>query len=641
MMPNLNWIPERYPQAGGMAAEGFIQLLGQPSLSLIELLVRETTQNSWDARATKRNVEMEFKYLLLEEDSRELRNFKDNLFKNRPSPKQFTSLHKTLLKRSIPLLIIRDTNTAGLGGVTRADVRTELGAFNRYRRFLLNIGEQHHPEFGGGAYGYGRSICFRASTCRTSIIYTRTSDDIEEAESRFVIVSYGPEFETGQKRYNGRHWWTTAGSEGIPATGRQADDLAKSIGLRPYEEHERGTTVAVIDPELDMTGDEICQSLSLSILYHLWPKYANVDGKKPSMSFKVMNGSLEVPVLKPESHPVLKNYVSALAFIKKVSLGVPTHEPPLGMKHHAVLTRSDAKIGPNTFYGDLVEFVYPRPLVAPVAEDPSEADETSVLTDLRQKFESLSHHVAIMRTPELVVTYIEVTPQISDDVSIGGVFRSADGDTNERLRKSEPPAHDNWNELCSDKDAKKVARRVLKKIKDTFHHRPEEGPSDRRDGDNKGALAIGGAIGELIWSEVGNAPGGTLSPVGDGTRGGRPGGGHRKKTAIDIEPPVMVGAQESMLTVSWRVSIGPSTGKSSYSIQVKLLTGDGDRLEVVDPNIELPRITSVTRTSNPMVTTKLNVISHDVTPVAGGEIIQVEVCFERGTVPTITFEEVK
>jgi hypothetical protein len=42
-----------------------------------------------------------------------------------------------------------------------------------------------------------------------------------------------------------------------------------------------------------------------------------------------------------------------------------------------------------------------------------------------------------------------------------------------------------------------------------------------------------------------------------------------------------------------------------------------------------------------MVTTKLNVISHDVTPVAGGEIIQVEVCFERGTVPTITFEEVK
>jgi hypothetical protein len=637
-MASLNWIPEKYPQAGGIAAEGFIQLLGQPNLSILELLVRETTQNSWDARARKGRVEIEFKHKLLQKNSRELRSLKENFFAQRPTSKQFESLHRTLSKDSIPLLIIRDINTAGLGGVTRADRAPAEGTFNRYRRFLLNIGEQHHPELGGGAYGYGRSICFRASSCRTAVIYTRTDDDLDVPESRIVVVSYGPEFEKSSTRYTGRHWWTTAGSEGLPTVGRKADQFAQSIGLKPYGENERGTTVAVIDPDLDMPSDEICETLALSILYHLWPKFASLNGNKGAMTFRVMNDEKLVPISAPETHPILKNYVAALAHIKKLADPSSTAELPLGMKCHKVLTRHNAAETPKTLIGHLVEFKYPKLIVAPTNYEAPDSDEVSVLSDLKQKFESLTHHVAIMRTPDLVVNYVSVPVANSDDISIGGVFRSTDGLPNERLRKSEPPAHDDWNINCSDKDAKTTARRTMKVIENVFFQKSNSSSISSHGGDNKGALAIGGAIGELIWSEIGDAPGGPGTTTSGGGTSGNGGGGKPRsnKTVISLDAPVMKNAKGSVLTASWRVEFGPSKKKETYSVEVRLLTGDGEKTEELASSLSLPRISTISRSSSSTTKTPLiNALVHNVTPSISGETFDIEVNFERGTVPTI------
>src|SRR3954465_5566363 len=46
----MDWIPEPKPPSGGLAAEGFYKLLGRPRLDPLTVLVRETAQNSWDAR---------------------------------------------------------------------------------------------------------------------------------------------------------------------------------------------------------------------------------------------------------------------------------------------------------------------------------------------------------------------------------------------------------------------------------------------------------------------------------------------------------------------------------------------------------------------------------------------------------------
>ena len=41
---------ECFKAAGGMTADGMKKLLGTPALSLLETVIRETVQNSWDAR---------------------------------------------------------------------------------------------------------------------------------------------------------------------------------------------------------------------------------------------------------------------------------------------------------------------------------------------------------------------------------------------------------------------------------------------------------------------------------------------------------------------------------------------------------------------------------------------------------------
>jgi hypothetical protein len=643
-MPALNWIPEKYPPAGGMAAEGFIALLGEPNLSLVELLVRETTQNSWDARERRSRVEMEYRYCVLEEGSRELRNLKENIFGSRPTARHFPALNKTLAKDRIPLLIVRDVNSKGLGGVTRADRASNGEHSNRYRKFLLNVGEQKHPEFGGGSYGYGRSICFRVSSCRTAVVYSRTGDDLARPESRLVVVSYGPEFDRSGESFNGRHWWTTASSEGQPITGQRADHIAQSIGIRPYAEEERGTTVAVVDPEFDdMSSTDVCQSIALSIRYHLWPKYAKIDDKRPAMGFKVFDGTEEIPLGRPETDPVLKNYVSALTLIRRTTSGGPVDALPLGMNIHKVLTRTNAADSPSSTLGHLVEFTYPKVLQPPVVVDNTEPDEVPVLTDLRRKMNSLNHHVAIMRSPELVVTYIEVPARTSDDIAVGGVFRSTDDDSNRRLRKSEPPAHDDWNVGCNDREAKAAARRVKRVIHDTFAIRPTAGPIAGHGGNNKGAVVIGGIIGDLLWSERGNAPGG--SPVGSGGKGRGNGSGKtgsRRVTPISIGVPSMRSAQGGILTAEWEISFGKSVGaRETFSIEVKLMTGDGDRTENIEPTMDFPRLHTVQRMNGENTkVTPIDSITHNLSPDPAGETVRIGVRFERGTAPTIEVTKV-
>lgn len=643
-MPSLNWIPEKYPPAGGMAAEGFIALLGEPNLSLIELLVRETTQNSWDAREPRSRVEMEYRHCVLEKNSHELRNLKENVLGQRPSAKQFPMLNKTLAKDRIPLLIVRDLNTKGLGGVTRADKASNGEKSNRYRKFLLNVGEQKHPEFGGGSYGYGRSICFRVSSCRTAVVYSRTHDDLARPDSRLVVVSYGPEFDRAGDSFNGRHWWTSASSEGQPVTGQKADQIAGSIGIRPYAEYERGTTVAIIDPSFDdMSSSDVCQSLALSIKYHLWPKFAKLDGQRPAMDFHVFDGEEEIQLGRPESDPVLKYYVSALAHIKRTTAGKSDSTPPLGMTLHKVLNRANAVDTPASTLGHLVEFTYPKMILPPVVVDNHETDEVPVLTDLRRKMNSLNHHVAVMRSPELVVTYIEVPSRTSDDIAVGGVFRSTDDEANRRLRKSEPPAHDDWNEGCNDRDAKGAARRVKRVIKDTFAVRPNNVQTTGQGGNNKGAVAIGGVIGALLWSERGNAPGGVPSTPGGkgtGTATGNPGGG--KSTRVSIGVPSMSGAAGGILTAEWEITFGKAVkANETFAIVVKLMTGDGDKTEDIQPSMQFPRIHTVHRPTkagkkdaNPAA------ITHNLSPDPDGETVWVGVRFERGTAPTIELREV-
>lgn len=49
-MTRLAWFPEPFHAYGAFAGEGTRRILGKPRLDPLTVLIRETVQNSWDAR---------------------------------------------------------------------------------------------------------------------------------------------------------------------------------------------------------------------------------------------------------------------------------------------------------------------------------------------------------------------------------------------------------------------------------------------------------------------------------------------------------------------------------------------------------------------------------------------------------------
>ena len=49
-MTSFRLLSERVPPTGALAAPGAINALGRPDIDLWDLLIRETVQNSWDAK---------------------------------------------------------------------------------------------------------------------------------------------------------------------------------------------------------------------------------------------------------------------------------------------------------------------------------------------------------------------------------------------------------------------------------------------------------------------------------------------------------------------------------------------------------------------------------------------------------------
>jgi hypothetical protein len=633
-MDKINWLPEENGLAGGFEAAGFLRLLGVPSLHNVELLVRETAQNSWDARANKAIVEMQFIGKQFDKGSTEHTALVEKFFSHKPKKNQFPSLSGSLEKSSIPILVIRDSETKGLGGVTNARSVGQENATNRYRRFLLNIGEQGYKEHGGGAYGYGRSICFSASFSHTAIIYSRTKDDLKDYESRLIGVGYGNQFALNDTNHNGRHWWTTSDTIGSPITGEMADSIAEELGLQPYKRKESGTTIMIIDPDLGTDLADAMRSIALSIETHLWPKYVDLSssGRPPQMKFAVTHLGKDVQIRKPSDIDPLKHYVRAFSSsIKRNSeraTHVDLHDP--GLKHTAIFLRPDQRSNP---IGQLSVSSFPKnsePLIDP---------DTSETSYMQSKLSSLNSHVVLLRDPDLVITYEAIKPNDDSTIGTAGVFK-ADPSSNENLRKSEPPAHDSWSEGHQNPEVNKTTRAVHRNIKRFIESqvnpnteiRPTESTAD-----NSHASVISKHIGSLIWNEV-MIGGGNLTPGGGGGAGGAGGGGGgggAKNPKIEKPKLALTDGQPSLI---WKIKFPSDRNAKSvkWQIELQLASGDGNKFESIETELEIPKFV---KNSDKNLVLK-NKHSLEFTHKGTEETIEVCAIVDKGTMVTIDIQKV-
>lgn len=495
----LDWVPEKFPPSGGLAAEGFSKLLGRPKLDPLAVLVRETAQNSWDARdGSGRPVRFRIDGQTLSNDV--TRTLGTEIFANAAGAPG-TGLHQVLSRSALTALYISDRNTKGLGGPVQAN-HVDPQEIYDWVDFVLNVGKANTAGQTGGTYGFGKTISYVVSQARTIVIHTRALH-MGHPVTRLIGSAIGDQFALNGTLCTGRHWWGRSLSGGpVPVEGAEADSLAAKIGMPPFEDDEFGTNILILAP--DFGGRSPRQGMTFiaeSILWHLWPKFLAHD-ENPPMTFAVTLDGSPVPIPRPEERPPLSGFANAF---REIASNRPSSQRPVGMQHD-LITR-----GGKTVVGELatVPFVSQPRVQVDDGHDPEDMDSPRAASPFNDR---PCHHVALLRSPELVVEYREGPPAPEGGMEWAGVFRGRD-EFDRILAEAEPPTHDSWQpELVTERRHKLVVSKCLRDITKVVNNRwgTTKTPLPAQAGST---AVIADALGHIIGPIAGHGPGKTDGPA--------------------------------------------------------------------------------------------------------------------------------
>lgn len=479
---------EPFGAHGGFHAHSAGQTLGRPDLEQHALLLRESVQNSWDAR---KGESIAFRMDLLRPDQAQRRFLFEKVLTDPPKALKFAPIQRA---SDLGLLVITDRRTRGLGGPTRSDLAR--GGRKDFVGLVRNIGRSQDKQIGGGTYGFGKGILFDSSAVGTVLIYTRTKEG-GRVESRFIAAGIGDDYEEGGKPYTGRHWWGRHDPDvGVePYLDAEADECAEALGIN-FLEGETGTSIAVVAPRAGDRGFDSAdmQKLSQAALDWAWPHMVGVSGRA-SIEFAFTEAGREVPVENPRTHPLYRHYAKAY------ELAVGTDDTNAPEKNVFVEEYPDLRARiwserPRQALGSLsVARFTPRNL---------KPDEPKL------------SKVALMRDPRFVVKYMAVEKDPSDLASVG-VF-IADPEVDEVFADAEPVAHDDWQPVSLGNRQRNVVRIGLNRITKMFSER-NAGQASRHEEDRnlQGVATLSAALGDVVSGVDGGGP--RVQPLKKSTSG--------------------------------------------------------------------------------------------------------------------------
>ena len=245
---------------GSSYGSGSLKALQNDNLPEIDLLVRESIQNSSDASLKEdgNSFDVDFNY---------------NTF----SPAKFNDLLsdiKDILNKRYPqneadYLEIRDRKTSGLTGSIRlAEVAEHPDDHGNYFKLVFDTGkEQTNSADGlaGGSWGYGKSVYFRLGIGLV-VFYSRIKRG-KSYESRLIIALVEHEDSKDailSKVYRdaiGRAWWGRREENGeteiLPITDcQEIEKILNIFRIKPFGESDTGTSIIIpyIDKEKLMEG---------------------------------------------------------------------------------------------------------------------------------------------------------------------------------------------------------------------------------------------------------------------------------------------------------------------------------------------------------------------------------------------------
>lgn len=456
----MRWIPEPKPPSGGLAAEGFLKLLGRPRLDPLTVLVRETAQNSWDARLRNEHPVV-FSLQGWHLTAAERHALKHEVFVQADQAPG-TGLAEELASPGLIGLFIADRNTKGLGGPLQADQADPSGIYD-WVDFVLNIGEANTQGHTGGTYGFGKTISYVVSSANAVLIHSRTVYR-GRPQTRLIACAIGEKFSQREKLFTGRHWWGGGdfGDEApMPVTGRDADRIARLVGMPEFEDDETGTNILVLAPDLGgRTAEQAMRFIAESVTWHLWPKLMH-HGKTQTMDIHVEWNGTTVAIPKPEERPPLHGFAQAFrAILDEEKAGDSTP----GLRLDPIRCQR-----PKVDVGVLstVPLIHRERVPVDDGSDPDDSEAPRPAAAITE----VCHHVALLRTPGLVVDYLEGPPPPEGGTEWAGVFRAHD-DQDVHFAAAEPPTHDSWNpELLPKSPGRTIVNVGLREIKGALENR--------------------------------------------------------------------------------------------------------------------------------------------------------------------------
>lgn len=483
-MKPLDLQSEPYSNLGNISAKGIGKILGTPRHDRLQIVVRETVQNSWDARAPGAGPTYKLRIRTLTPEQQ--RVLQDEVFAELPpDAEEAAPIRQALTGERVVVLEIADFNTCGLGGPVRADVVEEHEATD-FVDFMRNIGSPRDTELGGGTYGYGKTSLYAMSECRTVLVHSRTRHH-GHATDRLMGCRLGDPFTVtegaAKGRYTGRHWWgRQSGAVVDPLADEEVRQVADRLGLFARQEHDFGTTLLMLCPVLE--GRSMRQAANAaveSLLWFFWPKM--VKHPAAPMRFEVLLEDERLDIPRLSDCPPLDLFEQAMLNLKEEE-EVWTSEVWCGRPRQklGMLSLMKGARGPRRTFDT-------GPEVAPL-------------------FPAESHHVALMRPAELVVKYQTGPALPSTLFEYGGVF-ICDDDVEPAFAAAEPPAHDDWVPDYLTGHDKTFVRMAYKRIQEKLHAFAQaRARNDQASGTGRSFGMLGDALGDLLIGAGGERLGG-------------------------------------------------------------------------------------------------------------------------------------
>ena len=470
---------QQYGADGGLDARSADNAIGRTSLGLWDLVLRESLQNSWDARieTTGRILFAVDEYEMTEDQTEVLTK---EVFADLPPNCRSTDLKKHIFSNRIRVLVISDSGTRGLGGPIRADVSGSKGERRDFVDFVRNLGRSTSKGLEGGTYGLGKGVLYRASQVGLCLVYSQAH--VKGAvESRLIGVSGGDgDYDDGTSRYTGRNWWGVPGDDKIvdPLVGPEARLLAERLGMRIPGAGATGTSIMVIAPDFEgvRNGCERVTAIADAALKWAWPHALDL-GKGPNISFVFTADGVSIPAPQPLSHPVFREFAAAYVEARKRVL-----DPEYQGNWQTVF--SPIRIQRPKLTSGLLTY---------------RVSHTPISTG-----SELENSVALLREPRMVVKYLPVAQQ-PNGIPVFGVFISTPG-MNESFAKSEPVTHDDWvyQNAATEKNTPNPVRITLDRIRETFRVLSAQSAKAGTGVATKGASRVSAALGSLLSGFAGS-----------------------------------------------------------------------------------------------------------------------------------------